>query len=205
MKWDNNILWSNNLFSEILWQYVRDALFRSWAVDGRSSPSAEADHWMESEKPFHKYIIDEAECNGRVAVVRDIAHMNFPLLTVLHLDRNQIESIEGLPYVYMPQIKSLLLGRYGGNIGGNNITSVRVVRLAAWPALQILSMGTRVNNADRNYFKDARRLTEGNFSELRALHLCYPLGETQNKFPELVSPSKMQTTSLKYLSTSIFM
>jgi hypothetical protein len=66
-------------------------------------------------------------------------------------------------------------------------------------------MGTRVNNADRNYFKDARRLTEGSFSELQALHLYYPLGETQNKFPELNSPSKMQTTSLKYLSTSIFM
>jgi hypothetical protein len=60
---------------------------------------------MESEKPFPKYIIDEAECNGRVAVVRDIARMNFPLLTILHLDRNQIESIEGLPNVYMPQIK----------------------------------------------------------------------------------------------------
>lgn len=43
----------------------------------------------------------------------------------------------------MGQIKSLNLGAYDDNIGSNRITSVGVIRKAAWPTLKELSISKK--------------------------------------------------------------
>ena len=75
------------------------------------------------------------EKNNRATLVKEIAHIHFTALTYLQLGGNRIESVEGLARVHMPHIQSVSLGTYTDNIGGNNITSVGVIRKAAWPRL----------------------------------------------------------------------
>ena len=68
-------------------------------------------------------------------MVKEIAHIHFTALTHLYLGDNRIESIEGLTRVQMAHIQVVVLGTYTDNIGNNNITSVGVMRKAAWPRL----------------------------------------------------------------------
>ena len=73
--------------------------------------------------------------NHRATLVKEIAHVHFTALTTLWLGDNRIESVEGLARVHMAHIQSVKLGTYTDNIDGNNITSVGVIRKAAWPRL----------------------------------------------------------------------
>ena len=68
-------------------------------------------------------------------MVKEIAHIHFTALTLLQLGGNRIESVEGLTRVHMAHIKDLLLCKYSDNIDSNKITSVGVIRKAAWPSL----------------------------------------------------------------------
>jgi hypothetical protein len=68
-------------------------------------------------------------------MVKEIAHIHFTALTHLGLDRNRIESVEGLALLQMAHIKVVGLGTYTDSIDNNNITSVGVIRKAAWPRL----------------------------------------------------------------------
>ena len=47
--------------------------------------------------------------NDGATIVKEISHISFTALTTLHLAYNQVESIEGLPRVSMPQIEQLKL------------------------------------------------------------------------------------------------
>ena len=67
--------------------------------------------------------------------MREIAHIHFTALSYLNLGGNRVDSIEGLCRVQMPHLCDLLLCTDGDNIGHNCITSVGVMRKAAWPAL----------------------------------------------------------------------
>ena len=73
--------------------------------------------------------------NDRVTIVKEIAHINFTLLTRLDLGDNRIESVEGLTRVHMAHIKSVGLGTNNYSTANNSITSVGVIRKAAWPRL----------------------------------------------------------------------
>ena len=74
-------------------------------------------------------------------MVKEIGHIHFPALIKLQLGSNRIESIEGLARVHMAHIKYVDICKYSDNIGDNNITSLGVIRKAAWPGL--LSLDTR--------------------------------------------------------------
>ena len=84
--------------------------------------------------------MDNVEYNDRMTLVKEIAHLYFTALTDLNLRGNMIESAEGLGRVQMPQIEGVNLCTYTDNIGNNNITSVRVIRKAAWPDLTSLDI-----------------------------------------------------------------
>ena len=84
--------------------------------------------------------MDNAGNNHRATIVKEITHIHFTALTTLWLGGNRIESVEGLARVHMAHIQSVFLGTYTDNIGGNNITSVGVIRKAAWPRLSELSI-----------------------------------------------------------------
>ena len=73
--------------------------------------------------------------NHRATIVKEIAHIHFTALTTLRLGGNRIESVEGLARVHMAQIETVDLGTYTDKIDENNITSVGVMRKAAWPRL----------------------------------------------------------------------
>jgi hypothetical protein len=73
-------------------------------------------------------------------MVKEIAHIHFTALTHLWLRGNRIESVEGLVRVHMVHIKFVDIGTYTDNIGSNNITSVGVIRKAAWPRLYQLKI-----------------------------------------------------------------
>ena len=79
--------------------------------------------------------MDNVEYNHRATIVKEIAHIHFTALTILWLSGNRIESVEGLARVHMAHIQSVELGTYTDNIDDNNITSVGVIRKAAWPRL----------------------------------------------------------------------
>jgi hypothetical protein len=79
--------------------------------------------------------MDNVDENHRATLVKEIAHIHFTALTRLYLGGNWIESVEGLARVQMPQIECVDLSTYSDNIVHNNITSVRVMRKAAWPRL----------------------------------------------------------------------
>ena len=79
--------------------------------------------------------MDNVDDNGRATLVKEIAHIHFTALTTLWLGRNSIESVEGLARVHMAHIQFVFLGTYTENIDGNSITSVGVIRKAAWPRL----------------------------------------------------------------------
>ena len=79
--------------------------------------------------------MDNVDNNDRATIVKEIAHIHFTVLTSLYLGGNRIESIEGLARVHMAHIKVVGLCTCNDNIGNNNITSVGVMRKAAWPGL----------------------------------------------------------------------
>jgi hypothetical protein len=79
--------------------------------------------------------------NQKATIVKEITHIHFTALVGLYLGGNRIESVEGLSRVKMPHIEWVGLGTYTDNIDSNSITLVRVIRKAAWPSLQALSMG----------------------------------------------------------------
>ena len=85
---------------------------------------------------------DDVGKNYRATVLKEIAHIHFTRLIILHLGKNMIESVEGLPHVQMEHLQWLNLSTYDNSIGHNNITSVRVVRKVAWPALSTLNIRT---------------------------------------------------------------
>ena len=84
--------------------------------------------------------MDNVECNDTATLVKEIAHLHFTALTILFLGSNRIESVEGLARVQMPHIVHMSLCTYSDNIGDNNITSVGVIRKAAWSHLKGLSI-----------------------------------------------------------------
>ena len=84
--------------------------------------------------------MNNVDNNQRPTLVREIAHIYFTALTWLNLGRNKIESIEGLSRVQVPHICRLYLCPCGDSIDGNNITSVKVIRKADWPALEQLDI-----------------------------------------------------------------
>jgi hypothetical protein len=79
--------------------------------------------------------MDNVEYNHRAAIVKEIAHIHFIALTHLNVAGNMIESIMGMARVQMPHIERVNLCTYTDNIDNNNITSVGVIRKAAWPRL----------------------------------------------------------------------
>ena len=85
-------------------------------------------------------MLDNVAYNDRATLVKEIAHLHFTALTNLYLSGNRIESVEGLARVQMPHIVGVSLGTYTDNIDDNNITSVGVIRKAAWPRLKGLSI-----------------------------------------------------------------
>ena len=68
-------------------------------------------------------------------MVKEMAHIHFALLTHLQLNGNTIESVEGLARVHMAHIKLVRLCTYSDNTASSSITSVGVIRKAAWPRL----------------------------------------------------------------------
>ena len=80
-------------------------------------------------------MVNNVGYNDRATVVKEIAHVHFTALTQLVLGGNRIESVEGLARVHMTHIKKACLGTYSESIGNNNITSVGVIRKAAWSDL----------------------------------------------------------------------
>jgi hypothetical protein len=84
--------------------------------------------------------MDNVGYNRRGTVAKEIAHIHFTTLTSLNLEGSNIESIEGLARVCMPHIQALNLGTYDDNREQNSITSVGVIRKAAWPDLQSLNL-----------------------------------------------------------------
>jgi hypothetical protein len=85
--------------------------------------------------------MDNVDENQRATLMKEIAHIHFTTLIDLCLAGNRVESVEGLARVQMPQIEFVSLCAYTDNIGSNNITSVGVMRKAAWPGLLWLTMG----------------------------------------------------------------
>jgi hypothetical protein len=85
--------------------------------------------------------MDNVDGYDRVTLLKEIAHIHFTALTVLYLSGNRIESIEGLARVQMPHIENMGLCTYPDNLVDNRITSVGVIRKAAWPRLSQLSIG----------------------------------------------------------------
>ena len=79
--------------------------------------------------------MDNVDDNQKATVLKEIAHIHFTALTILYLGGNRIESVEGLVRVQMAHIQTVDLGTYNDIIAENNITSVRVIRKAAWPGL----------------------------------------------------------------------
>ena len=89
----------------------------------------------EGEELWICKVMEDVDNNHRATVAKEIAHINFTALVWLYLVENGIDSIEGLARVQMPHIKTLCLGTCGDSLGCNNITSMGVMRKAAWPAL----------------------------------------------------------------------
>ena len=79
--------------------------------------------------------MDNVDDNHRATIIKEIAHIHFTALTHLFLRGNRIESVEGLTRVQIPRIKIMFLCKKSDNIDNNNITSVGVIRKAAWPCL----------------------------------------------------------------------
>ena len=67
---------------------------------------------MESDKPVFVYGIGDVDDNQKVEILKELAHVRFNNLTVLWVWGNEIESIEGLSQVYMPQIRGLGLSTF---------------------------------------------------------------------------------------------
>jgi hypothetical protein len=79
--------------------------------------------------------MDNVDNNHRATIVEEITHIHFSVLTILHLGQNTIDSVEGLARMHMTHIKVVNICTYSDSIGNNNITSVGVIRKAAWPGL----------------------------------------------------------------------
>ena len=54
--------------------------------------------------------MDDIENNHRSTLVKEIAHIQFTVLTHLRLDYNRIKSVEGLARVHMAHIEYVGLG-----------------------------------------------------------------------------------------------
>ena len=104
-------------------------------MDSRSGIAGEGSSLMGSENTLDKSVMHDVDDNQRPTVVKDIAHIYFTALLILNLGGNWIESIEGLARVQMPYIQRLRLCAYGDNTGDNKISSVGVMKKAAWPTL----------------------------------------------------------------------
>ena len=135
--------WCQTFLKEILCQYVRTIEFREWAVDGRSESAGQQHHSMPCEATLFMWVMDNADNNYRATIVKEIAHIHFTVLTELQLGGNRIESVEGLVRVHLAHLKYVFLSISIDSIGNNNITSVGVIRKAAWPDLKWLSISMK--------------------------------------------------------------
>ena len=84
--------------------------------------------------------MDHKGFTHRATILKEIAHIDFTALTELYLGGNSIESVEGLARVHLAHIEAVDLSTYSDNIGHNNITSVGVMRKAAWRRLSWLKI-----------------------------------------------------------------
>ena len=57
------------------------------------------------------YVLDEIENNSRASLLKELSHIHFPNLIYLGIWRNQIESLEGIIRVDMPNMEDLQLGK----------------------------------------------------------------------------------------------
>jgi hypothetical protein len=114
---------------------------RKWKLDRISDPPDQPHHSMGSEGTLPLYLMHDADYNHRLTAIQEISHINFTALTMLNLTGNNLQSIEGLPNLHIPHIQLLFLCTHTDNIDNNNITSVRVMRKTAWPALECLGIG----------------------------------------------------------------
>lgn len=66
----------------------------------------------------------------------------------------------------MPHLQTLILGSVFPMAEKNNITSMEVIRRAAWPDIQRLDLSKHITYAENNHFRDAQRLVEGYFPQI---------------------------------------
>ena len=83
-------------------------------------------------------IFDSVDRNSRPKIVEDVCHIHFPILTSLSIWANNIESVEKLPRVDMPQLRYLHLGMPAMTVAINNIRCVRVLRKGRWASLSAI-------------------------------------------------------------------
>ena len=139
-----------------------------WGMDRGSGCHAEADGGMESERTALVYIWSNVDQNHS-PVLKAIRHIYFTALTMLDLEGNLLESIEGLSRMHLPLIQYLDLRYTLYVVGDNRIISVKDIRKAAWPSLTGLSISIQLAHLEKNYFSDATRLTEGGFLGMEIL------------------------------------
>jgi hypothetical protein len=93
----------------------------------------------------------------------------------------------------------------GDRIDENNITSIKVMRKANWPALKQIDTSKRMNKVGNNSFGDAESLSLGCFPEMLQFFVYTPWKKDTNNFTEQCFSAKMQAASLKKLCTSSLM
>jgi hypothetical protein len=78
--------------------------FRKREMDRRNQAASEGHQRMEGARTHLRFIKDNTGNNQRGTIVKEIAHINFPTLTVLCLEGNHILSIEAMPSIAMQYI-----------------------------------------------------------------------------------------------------
>ena len=111
-----------------------------WIESGVSECCAAVQEWRAQniEACNSIYIIGR---NNRMAIIRDIQHISFPVLRWIYLDWNQIVCIEALCRVYMPRLEEIDLSNYHIISGYNYIVSLRPLRKCHWPHLIKIDLG----------------------------------------------------------------
>ena len=81
--------------------------------------------------------------NNHSAIIKDISFCSFPYLTNVDIGSNNLESVEQLSFINIPQLQDLWINTKYNDKKGNHIINIRLFRKANWPKLDTISVSNQ--------------------------------------------------------------
>ena len=98
-----------------------------WAERGMPAKCINIQQWEVEQLRLCNQNLNEGE-NQHPSIIKDIRLISFPQLRILNLSQNKIESVEGVPRMWMPRLQELYICTFFVNAGENRITRVKDLR-----------------------------------------------------------------------------